>query len=54
MVQPIKVAERVTGAFREHAGYLERFLSLFTEATAFGGIWDNCLTSGLTSLFGKV
>lgn len=53
-MRPIEVAERVTGAFREHAGYLEHFLSLFTEATAFWGIWDNFLTSGLTSLFGKV
>lgn len=52
-MRAIEVAERMTGAFREHAGYLERFLSLFAEATAFLGIW-NFLTSGLTSLFRKV
>lgn len=49
-MRPLKVTERVNGAFSEHAGCLERFLSLFTEATAFWGIWDNFLTSALTAV----
>lgn len=48
-MRPLEVTERVNGAFSEHAGCLERFLSLFTEATAFSGIWFNSVY--INSLF---